>query len=188
MLLAYLDEFGHIGPYIGPDHPKFNDHPVFGYAGFVMPAENVRKFGGFFEHVKETLLEFEIQKANAHPRRWEKKGASLFTTRNIVRYPEASHAFRRLMRRLIDFGWGDAELVDADTGELAWPRWESLKNAVPVAPTLGVVGSNKNTAARFDSDAEQDSGFGLSVRAPGEVVSSEERPEEHATNRGSDES
>lgn len=89
---------------------------------------------------------------------------------------------------LFDFGWGDAELVDADTGELAWPRWESLKNAVPVAPSLGVVGSNKNTAARFDSDAEQDSGFGLSVRAPGEVVSSEERPEEHATNRGSDES
>lgn len=102
MLLAYLDEFGHIGPYIGPDHPKFNDHPVFGYAGFVMPAENVRKFGGFFEHIKETLLEFEIQKANAHPRRWEKKGASLFTTRNIVSYPEASHAFRRLMRRLTE--------------------------------------------------------------------------------------
>lgn len=102
MLLAYLDEFGHIGPYIDHDHPKFNDHPVFGYAGFVMPAENVRKFGGFFEHIKETLLDFEIRKAQKHPRRWEKKGASLFTTRNMTNYPEAAHAFRRLMRRLTE--------------------------------------------------------------------------------------
>ncbi len=102
MLLAYLDEFGHIGPYIDHRHPKFNDHPVFGYAGFVMPAENVRKFGGFFEHIKENLLAFEIERSKKHPRRWEKKGASLFTTRNIATYPEAAHAFRRLMRRLAE--------------------------------------------------------------------------------------
>mgnify|MGYP005993271151 CR=1 FL=1 len=102
MLLAYLDEFGHIGPYIDDHHPKFNDHPVFGYAGFVMPAENVRRLGSFFEHMKESLLGFEIRRADAHPRRWEKKGASLFTTKNMELYPEAHRAFKRLLRKLTE--------------------------------------------------------------------------------------
>ncbi|UQV54583.1 DUF3800 domain-containing protein [Corynebacterium pseudodiphtheriticum] len=61
MLIAYLDEFGHQGPYISHSHPKFKTHPAFGYAGYVLPAENVRKFGGYFEHIKENLLQWEIQ-------------------------------------------------------------------------------------------------------------------------------
>lgn len=104
MLLAYLDEFGHIGPYISETHPKFKTHPVFGYAGFVMPAENVREFGGYFEHIKETLLKFEIERDGAHPRRWEKKGASLFTTRNVEQYPELSRAFKRLIAKMTKLG------------------------------------------------------------------------------------
>lgn len=104
MLLAYLDEFGHIGPYISETHPKFNTHPVFGYAGFVMPSENVREFGGYFEYIKESLLRFEIERDNAHPRRWEKKGASLFTTRNIEQYPELSRAFKRLIAKMAKLG------------------------------------------------------------------------------------
>ncbi|MFC5337560.1 DUF3800 domain-containing protein [Leucobacter denitrificans] len=46
MLIAYLDEFGHVGPYIGTNHKKFFHNPVFGYAGILVPAENVRRFGG----------------------------------------------------------------------------------------------------------------------------------------------
>lgn len=57
MLLAYLDEFGHIGSFISKDHDKFKDHPVFGYAGFVIPAHNVRYLGGLFEFLKKSLLE-----------------------------------------------------------------------------------------------------------------------------------
>lgn len=101
VLLAYLDEFGHIGPYISAQHAKFNTHPAFGYAGFVIPAQNVRAFGGYFEHIKEKLLAFEIQQAGAHPRRWEKKGASLLTTRNYQAYGrEIGRALRRLSFRL----------------------------------------------------------------------------------------
>lgn len=74
MLLAYIDEFGHIGPYISHEHAKFNNHPVFGYVGFIIPAQNVRLLGGTFEFLKEKLLSYEIEKAGAHPRRWEKKG------------------------------------------------------------------------------------------------------------------
>ena len=43
--IAYLDEFGHVGPYVSRTHPRHNDSPVFGFAGFVMPAEEVRGFG-----------------------------------------------------------------------------------------------------------------------------------------------
>ena len=105
MLVAYLDEFGHVGPYIGPDHGKFNEHPVFGYGGYVIPAVAIRKFGGFFEYIKENLLGPEIEKANEHPRRWEKKGAALLTTKNYDRYgDELVPALQRLGKRLSDAG------------------------------------------------------------------------------------
>ena len=56
MLIAYLDEFGHQGPYISHDHSKYNAHPCFGYAGFVLSADKVRNLGGYFKYVKEKLL------------------------------------------------------------------------------------------------------------------------------------
>lgn len=75
---------------------------------------------------------------------------------------------------LYDFGWGDAELINEETGELAWPRQESLlKTAVPVVPTLKIAGREVKPVDRFDSNIEQDNGFGLSLRAPREEVSSE---------------
>lgn len=75
---------------------------------------------------------------------------------------------------LVDFGWGDAELANAETGELVWTRGPySLKNVATVSPTLKLVGRDDKPVDRFDSDAEQDAGFGLSMRAPQEEVSSE---------------
>lgn len=101
MLLAYLDEFGHIGPFIATDHPRFNTHPAFGYAGFVIPAVNVRAFAAYFEERKQNLLAFEISRDGAHPRRWEKKGASLLTSRNMQSYgDEIGPVLRKLARRL----------------------------------------------------------------------------------------
>lgn len=105
MLIAYLDEFGHIGPYISSAHPKHKTHPVFGYAGFVLPVDAVRPFGGFFEFTKENLLGWEIERAQAHPRRWEKKGSSLLTTRNQTKYAgEINSSLTRLARRLKEDG------------------------------------------------------------------------------------
>ncbi|MDY3126756.1 MAG: DUF3800 domain-containing protein [Corynebacterium sp.] len=101
MLIAYLDEFGHQGPYIRHDHPKYNTHPVFGYAGYVLPADNVRELGGYFEYVKSQLLAWEISRSDEHPRRWEKKGSALLTTQNMERYGEdILPAFNRLFRKL----------------------------------------------------------------------------------------
>ena len=101
MLLAYIDEFGHVGPYISPDHPKFKTHPIFGYSGFIIPAHNVRPLGGFFESTKANLLAYEIEKSGKHPQRWEKKGASLLTTKNMVGYGhEIKPALKRIFKKL----------------------------------------------------------------------------------------
>lgn len=101
MLIVYLDEFGHVGPYISPKHKKYHENPVFGYGGFVIPEVEVRRFGGYFEHIKERLLAEEIRAANVHPRRWEKKGASLLTTKNYNKYgSEMIPALKRISREL----------------------------------------------------------------------------------------
>lgn len=88
MLVAYLDEFGHVGPYINTSHGKFNEHPAFGYAGIVLPEAAVRPFGARFERIKARQFRSEIIAANKHPRRWEKKGAEIFTSGAYQRYPE----------------------------------------------------------------------------------------------------
>ena len=78
---AYLDEFGHIGPYVSRTDPSYKESPVFGLAGFVLPAVEVRGFGTWFFQRKCELLDFEIKRSGEHPALWEKKGASLYTVR-----------------------------------------------------------------------------------------------------------
>ncbi|MXY18976.1 MAG: DUF3800 domain-containing protein, partial [Synechococcus sp. SB0664_bin_36] len=36
---AYLDEFGHIGPYVSREDPKYHQSPVFGLAGLVLSSK-----------------------------------------------------------------------------------------------------------------------------------------------------
>ena len=73
---AYLDEFGHIGPgYISRADPRYKESPVFGLAGFVLPAAEVRGFGTWFFQRKCELLDFEIKRSGEHPALWEKKGS-----------------------------------------------------------------------------------------------------------------
>jgi hypothetical protein len=50
--VAYLDEFGHIGPYVSRQHSKYNDSPVFGLGGFLIPVEEVREFAIYFYKLK----------------------------------------------------------------------------------------------------------------------------------------
>ena len=83
---AYLDEFGHIGPYVSRQDPRHNDSPVFGLAGFILPSEQVRGFGTWFFQRKCELLAFEIDRGGKHPAQWEKKGSSLYTVTNVTRY------------------------------------------------------------------------------------------------------
>jgi hypothetical protein len=100
LLLAYLDEFGHIGPYIGPVHRKFGQHPVFGYAGFVIPAERSRAFQASIVHHKERHFRAEIRASDGNPRLWERKGSEMFTTGSYERYPQNMGFVATLVARL----------------------------------------------------------------------------------------
>ena len=61
--IACLDEFGHVGPYVSRDDPRHKDSPVFGLAGFIVPADEVRGFGTWFFQRKCDLLDFEERHA-----------------------------------------------------------------------------------------------------------------------------
>ena len=98
--IAYLDEFGHVGPYVSRGDRRHNDSPVFGFAGFLMPAAEVRTFGTWFYQRKRELLDFEIRRSGKHPAVWEKKGSSLYRAANLRRYPGLRRLTSRLLTRI----------------------------------------------------------------------------------------
>ncbi len=81
--IAYLDEFGHDGPFISRHHKVHNGSPVFGLAGFVLPVHNIRKFSTDFFKMKKALFAEEIKKSQRPPAKWEKKGADHFRVSKI---------------------------------------------------------------------------------------------------------
>ncbi len=98
--VVYLDEFGHIGPYVAHDDLRHKTHPAFGLGGFAIPYTHVRKFSTFFFKLKKSLLKFEIDRSNEHPARWEKKGSALYTIKNINRYRELRTATNRILNQI----------------------------------------------------------------------------------------
>ncbi len=104
MYVVYLDEFGHIGPYISRTSGKFSESPVFGLAGLVLPADQVRSFSTWFYQRKCQLLEFEIKRSREHPATWEKKGSSLYTLKNIEKYRELRVFTNRFLKRIAGCG------------------------------------------------------------------------------------
>ena len=105
--IAYLDEFGHIGPYVSRRHERYKTSPVFGLAGLLIPADQVREFAIYFYKLKCHLLAWELEHSNPGnlpPYRWEKKGAALYTLRNIEKYRSLRRATQRLLRHLGSIG------------------------------------------------------------------------------------
>ncbi|HHQ4739397.1 TPA: DUF3800 domain-containing protein [Aeromonas veronii] len=111
LYVAYLDEFGHSGPYVSHNDPKHKTHPVFGIGGFVLPYYKVRAFSSFFFQLKNNLLSTDLAtaKANAeaaqqpfHRATWEKKGTSVLTENNVRRYRETRVALNRILNRIRD--------------------------------------------------------------------------------------
>lgn len=102
--VVYLDEFGHIGPFISKDHKKYHESPVFGLAGYILPIEEVRNFGTWFFKLKCHLLDFEITRSGEHPSTWEKKGSSLYTIKNVTQYRELRRATNRILNKINSLG------------------------------------------------------------------------------------
>jgi hypothetical protein len=100
MIFAYLDEFGHVGPFFGRAHPRHNTSPVFGLAGVLLPEHSVRPFASYFLNRKTDLLSFDIHKSGKQPYEWEKKGSNLFTAKSLELYPEIRKTAFRILNHV----------------------------------------------------------------------------------------
>ena len=69
-----------------------------------MPYTAVRHFSSWFFRLKCDLLAFEIKRSKSHPARWEKKGSTLYTPRNIKKYHELKKATNRLLNKINNLG------------------------------------------------------------------------------------
>lgn len=100
MIFAYLDEFGHNGPFFGVDDPRHNTSPVLGLAGILLPEQAVRSFASYFLRQKTLLLGKDIASSGKQAYAWEKKGTNLFTAQSITRYPEIRRTAFRLINQV----------------------------------------------------------------------------------------
>ena len=103
MLLAYIDEVGEPGAFVSKSDPRYNTSPAFGYAGFVLPAIEARRFGMWFTEEKRKVFASEIA-ASAHPSQWEKKGSAIFRESTLRDYPQQIRVFSGRVRRLRSLG------------------------------------------------------------------------------------
>ena len=78
MYIVYLDEFGHIGPYISKNDPRHNNHPVFGLAGFAIPAHNARKLSSHFFNIKKKFFSKKIIASGKKCYEFEEKSSNFF--------------------------------------------------------------------------------------------------------------
>ena len=102
--LAYLDEFGHIGPYVSRGDPRYHDSPIFGLAGFVMPIAQIREFAMWVFRLKKQVFSHELVRSNKIPAQWEKKGSSLYTVKNVTRYRQTRLLTNRLLEKVTTLG------------------------------------------------------------------------------------
>lgn len=105
--VAYLDEFGHVGPYVSRNHPTYKTSPVFGLAGLLLPAHEVREFAIYFYKLKCQLLAWDLKNKNPDnlpPYQWEKKGSAVYTTRNVEQYRELRQSTFRLLNHIAKIG------------------------------------------------------------------------------------
>jgi hypothetical protein len=96
---VYLDEFGHIGPFMSRGGLKYNESPVFGLAGIILPEDAIRPFATQFLKLKQHIFKREIKRSGILPSHWEKKGSEIFTAKHLVKYPH----FRSTGFRLLNY-------------------------------------------------------------------------------------
>lgn len=100
MIFVFLDEFGHNGPWVARNDPKYNTSPVFGLAGYLLHESKVRNFGTFYLKLKEKYLQHDPTRQGRPYHEWEKKGTNLFTERSITKYPTIKESMFRLITEL----------------------------------------------------------------------------------------
>jgi len=147
MYIVYLDEFGHIGPYVNRQNGKYSESPVFGLAGLILPADQVRSFATWFYQRKCQLLNFEILRSNQHPATWEKKGSALYTTKNVMKYRELRVFTNRFFHK-----------ISASGGQVIYVglhKQAAIEDHKPLRLYLAVL---KEMMKRLNEVCEQDKG------------------------------
>ena len=104
MYFVYLDEFGHIGPYIARESRKHSESPVFGLAGMILPDHAVRPFASYFLQMKAKTFEADILQANKMAAKWEKKGTSFIRPKPLREYVEARRVVKRVLNKIDHLG------------------------------------------------------------------------------------
>jgi len=100
MRIAYLDEFGHIGPFVSRNDKKHNTSPVFGLAGVLLPHDQARHLATFMLQLKEGMLAKDLAVAGVPAHSWEKKGSELISSKNIRKYAHIREGIRRLLNEI----------------------------------------------------------------------------------------
>ncbi len=104
MYFAYLDEFGHIGQFVNRNSRKYNESPVFGLAGIILPDNAIRPFSTFFLKQKEFTFALELQKSGTMSAKWEKKGTSFIRPKPLKEHVEIRRLLHRVMKKVGDLG------------------------------------------------------------------------------------
>lgn len=97
MLVAYLDEVAEAGAFVSKTHKNYNGSPAFGYAGFVIPSDQVRGTSQYFTEKKRRLFAHLIP-PDETAGTWERKGSDIFTPVAWDRYRRPIEGFRELVR------------------------------------------------------------------------------------------
>jgi hypothetical protein len=106
MHLVFLDEFGHIGPFVSRDHQNYNTSPVF--AGFFLHERQVREFATWFYKLKNDFFKSEIESSTKHAATWEKKGHEIFTGGYVYRNKRLGYSLINTVKKFggkIIFPW-----------------------------------------------------------------------------------
>ena len=143
MLLAYIDETGEPGAYVGPEHSRYRTSAAFGYAGFVVPEVAVRNVGARFQREKSTLFSTEIGELE-HPGRWERKGARIFRPQTLDSFPQQFRVFNGIVGYLR--GKGGVLFYYADEKPVGTPKQTGLD---PAARESQAMAETLNRLARY---------------------------------------
>lgn len=101
---VYLDEFGHIGPFMSRKNVRYNESPVFGLAGVILPETAIRPFATKFLQLKQYVFGREIARTGIQASHWEKHGSEIFTPKHLARYPHFRSTGFRLLNYIRDCG------------------------------------------------------------------------------------
>jgi len=102
MFFVYLDEFGHIGPFVSRTNLTYNESPIFGLAGIILPEQSVRVFATKILQLKEFMFDSEIARSGKISQIWEKKGRDIFRPRAVSKYQSLRSCGFRLLNYLRD--------------------------------------------------------------------------------------